>query len=242
MSQKLSFECISPRVHALSKRGPGGWPLAMLAIELPRRAGADLELVVYSPTYCGPGTFEAVEALGRPTVFVAPNHYHHMSLKRFRERWPDVPAIASPTAQGRLARLGYDGLVAPGMANDVLGDVHAVACEGTKSGELWLTFSGASNESSKEETTLVCCDAFFNVSAGLDWPASWIMQALRSYRGLSLGRTYGWFAVGDAPTYVRWATSRLEALAPTRLVVSHGDAVSDEALASRLMKLIRERL
>jgi hypothetical protein len=51
-------------------------------------------------------------------------------------------------------------------------------------------------------------------------------------------------AVADRRAYARWATSAIAELGPTRLALSHENAVRDEALTltEALARRIRERL
>ena len=79
----------------------GGWQRAMVLVRLPGGG-----LLVHSPTWVGPATFAKVEAFGEPRVLFAPNHFHHMFLARFRERWPGARAVAGGVALGRLRGWG----------------------------------------------------------------------------------------------------------------------------------------
>jgi hypothetical protein len=53
------------------RRDAAGWWLGMRVV----RVGE--ELVVYSPTRTSDDVFERLDALGRVSVLVAPNHFHH---------------------------------------------------------------------------------------------------------------------------------------------------------------------
>ena len=78
----------------------------MFAIPLP-----DGGVLIHSPTWLGDdSTFSRIEAVGTPRVLFAPNHFHHLSLARFRDRYPQALAVATWTALTRLQAKGHEGL------------------------------------------------------------------------------------------------------------------------------------
>ena len=68
--------------------------------------------LIYSPTWLGDdGTFARVEAVGTPRVLLAPNHFHHLSLARFRARYPEVDCRKCEIGEfPRLEAKGHRGL------------------------------------------------------------------------------------------------------------------------------------
>jgi hypothetical protein len=94
---------VAPRLFRVENVAPSGWSWNMLLVRL-----ADGDLLVHSPTWAGEGTFEAVEALGRPSVLFAPNHFHHLPCDAFasaiRARAPSPARRRSRAFASRATR------------------------------------------------------------------------------------------------------------------------------------------
>src|SRR5207237_191820 len=131
-----------------------GWSLNMAAVRLPSGG-----LLLHSPVYAGPESFAQVEALGRPEVLFAPNHFHHLSLPRYVERYPSALAVASSAALPRLRRKGHSTLrPLEESASRLPPGARWLPCAGTRSGEAWLSVPG------ERGSTLLVADAFFAVT------------------------------------------------------------------------------
>jgi hypothetical protein len=228
----IRSEEVLPGVHRLEKLLPWGFSLSMHVMALP-----DGGVLVHSPTWCGDGTFEAVDALGEVRAIVVPNHFHHRSLARFRARYPRARAVASAAARPRLARKGHAALGdLDELAPLLPAGAHAIACAHMRSGEAWLTWPAPGGPA------LVVCDAFFHLVRPLRGVRGWVLRRLRIAPGLCFGWTTKWLAVGDRARFSAWATATLAELAPRWLVPSHGAALQDERLAARLAELLATRL
>src|SRR5690606_30798518 len=135
----------------LERRTPSGWTIGMILVPI-----ADGGLLVYSPTWLGEDTVARVRAHGEPRVIVAPNAFHHLSLGRYREAFPEAMAVAADAARGRLERKGHRGVAPLEEAATALGDgVALVAVPHTKTGESWVVIDG------DRGPTWVTGDAFF---------------------------------------------------------------------------------
>lgn len=193
--------------------------------------------LIYGPTWLGPGTFEKVEAIGTPRLLVLPNHYHHLSLARFRERYPDAGVVAGERALARLDKKGHRGVRSAGEAGvSLAGGVELVECPGCKSGELWVTV-----EHGGERTWLVG-DAFFCIERPLTGLTGAMLRLLQIGRGLRIGQTFRWLVLDDEATYRRWLLSQLAAEPPTRVGFCHGEMISGDGVAERLVELAERRL
>jgi hypothetical protein len=232
---------VRDRAVRLEKVLPSGWSLNMHLVPLGRG-----RLLVYGPTWLGADTFTQVERYGEPAVIVAPNHFHHLSLTRFRERYPKAASVAHEGALPRLLSKGHRGLIgsaqfssAPGNAGVPEGvppGVELVACEGTKSGELWLTIRD------ETATTLLVGDAFFNVTRDTTGIVGLALRLLQTAPGLSIGSTWRWLQLSDRERYVAWALELLGDTKPTRLCVCHGEDFESDDLVDVLTALIQRRL
>lgn len=223
---------VAPGVHILDVEKSGGWRVSMPVLSLP--GGGSL---LYSPTWAGEGTFEAVSALGAPRALVAPNHFHHLALGRYAERFPEARQVASEGATPRLRSLGHASVSIPAVDASLYGDAVAFhPCEGTRSGEMWCSVKG------EDGVTLAVCDAFFNVPGPLTGVFGALLRATKTGPGLMVGRTFKTLALRDRALYRRWARETLEALRPTRVVFCHGDTLEGDDLAERMLAATDERL
>jgi hypothetical protein len=221
---------IVPGIWRWEKVASSGWCWNMLALRL--RSGG---LLVHSPTWLGEGTFEALERLGTPELLLAPNHFHHLDLERFRARWPGAIAIASRQALQRLARQGHAGMIEAGEAGERLAEgARFLPNEGARSGEVWLLVPPG--------PTLIVCDAFFDIERPVSGVIGFALRSLRVVPGLQVSRTFRWLALSDPARYLAWATETLERERPTRMVPSHGEPIEAPDLASRLVASLRAAL
>lgn len=203
---------------------------------VPLRDGGTL---IYSPTWLGDeSTFSQVEALGVPRVLLAPNHFHHLSLERFRARYPDAIAVAAKSALSRLQAKGHRGLRDVMEVEDLLPAGSRVLCpEGLRSGETWLSLAGEN-----DARTLLVGDAFFHVLRPVKGVPAFFLRRLHTLPGLCIGDTFRWLAVRDRAAYRRWATDVLAREQPRRLAVCHGEILASDDLAQRLISLVEARV
>jgi hypothetical protein len=209
----------------------GGWERAMILVRLP--AGG---ILVHSPTWVGPEAFAKVEAFGEPRLLFAPNHFHHLSLARFRERWPDAIAVAGGLALPRLRRLGHEAVARVDEAAAALPQgARWLECAGTRAGETFLSLP------IEGRRAWVVCDAFFNIGR-VTGPVGLVMRSLKGGPGLSIGQTFNWVALKDRATYRAWILDALERERPTELWMSHGETVTRDDLPEVLAELVKTRV
>lgn len=215
----MTPDLVAPQVHRFERlTGDGGWGLNMLVAHLPDRG-----LLLYSPTWLGPGTFEALDALGDVRVLVAPNHFHHMSLPRFRERYPKAIAVTSDGAFPRLTKQGHVELHPLAAAEPHLPPgAHFIQPPGLRSGEAWLSLPGEGGP------TWLVCDAWFNVTRKLTGLMSLFARVTRTGPGLSVGRTFRVLGVSDRATFLPFARTELDRERPAILLPSHGEPILAE--------------
>lgn len=192
-----------------------GWVLNMSLVRLPSGG-----VLVHSPTF-GDGIFEQVESVGPPEVLFAPNHYHHLSLGRFRERWPDARAVCSDVARPRLQKKGHAGL--RGLTEVKLpAGASFIELPSVKTGEAWLSLRGDGGP------TWIVCDGFFHMEETPPGPIGWILRWLDVAPGLKLGRSFRWM-IRDKRAYKAWLLDTLRRERPRRIVFSHGKPLVDNA-------------
>lgn len=218
----MSPDLVAPRVHRFQRHLPkSGFVNNMLAVELPSGG-----LLLHSPTWLGEGTFDAVDALGEVRVLLAPNHFHHLSLPRFRERYPKAIAVASEAAIPRLLKKGHAGVAPLAEAAALLPEgAHFLEPQGLSTGEAWVSLPGDGGP------TWLVCDAWFHVRTPLRGFEGAVLRALATGPGLRVGRTFKWLAVRDRAAYVEAARGAIEREKPAILVPSHGDPIVCEGTA-----------
>lgn len=227
LTRTIAAEEVAPHLFRVEKVAPSGWSWNMLLVRF-----SDGSLLIQSPTWAGEGTFEAVEAIGRPTVLFAPNHFHHLHLERFRQRYPQARAVASNAALPRLRKQGHEGLTAIESLS-LPSEVRVIAPPGLKNGEVWLAVDGDG-----AGPTLVVSDSFFHLTRRVIGLMGFALRVLGVTPGLRVGRTFRWVGVKDRKGYRAWARETLVALAPARLACSHGDVVASPTLGSDLVRVI----
>jgi hypothetical protein len=219
-------------IVSLEKVLPDGWGLNMVLVPL---AGG--RLLVHSPTWLGDDTFGRVAAHGDPAILFAPNHFHHLSLARFRARWPKAVAVASETAIPRLRAKGHEGLVPiDAVANLLPHGARWLPCAGTRAGEAFLSVD---DEGAR---TWVVSDAFFNVARPVTGVAGLALRALQSTGGLRIGSTFLWLALRKVAAYRAWIMDALARESPAKMFFSHGIAAEGADLTERLTQLVASRL
>jgi hypothetical protein len=228
----ITSEEIVPGVHRIEKVFGWGWSLSMHLLALPGGG-----LVVHSPTWCGEGTFEAIDALGEVRAILAPNHFHHASMQRFRERYPAARPLASAVARPRLERKGHAGLGDAGeLAAMLPSGARLIATEEMKNGEVWIAWPAAGG------TALVVCDGFFHVERPVRGFKGWVLRRMKIAPGLAFGWTTKALVVGDRARFRDWATATMREVAPRWLIPSHGATLADDALPDRIAELLAARL
>ena len=214
------------QVVRFERTAPSGWSLNMYV--LPLRNGGTL---VHGATWLGEDTFERIEAHGEPSVLLAPNHYHHVSIPRFRARYPKALVVASPAAIPRLEKQGHKGLEPLTAIAELLPTgVSCLLPEGMRTGETWMDLG---------DGTLLVCDSFFHVNHPVSGFEGFMLRMLGVAPGLRIGATTKYLAVSDKRRYVPWVCATLERLAPKRLLGSHGDPYEDDHLKETLAELTR---
>src|SRR5262245_40759150 len=113
-------------LYELEKIEPSGWCWRSLAVRL-----TDGTFLVVSPIR---GSLTALDALGKPSFALAPNHYHHLGLPELRAKFPELRCIASEAAKERLVSQRGHAFEALDAVRDRLPEgVELLAPEGLKS-------------------------------------------------------------------------------------------------------------
>jgi hypothetical protein len=217
-------------IIAIGRPRKSGWPVSMHVVTL-----GDGGLLVHSPLWVGDETFARVASLGTPRILFAPNHYHHLSLGRFRERWPEAALTASARAIPRLLAQGHEGL-RPLEDVALPKGLRWLVPEGTKSGEAWV---GVDDDGG---ATWIVCDAFFHATGPLAGLEALALRLLKATPGLSIGRTFTGVCLADKARYRDWVREAIARDRPRRVLFSHGEELRGDDTPARLEGALRERL
>lgn len=225
------------KIERIERRDKNGWPLAMHVVDLGPRgsSGGIPDLLVHSPTWIGEPTFERIDALGRPRLIFAPNHFHHLGLPRFRERYGDASVVASAGAIPRLERHKHQDLEKI-EDTPLPSGVRWLVPEGTKSGEAWLSI----DEEGRGPTWIVC-DAFFHANTPVKGLEGAFLRTAKITPGLCIGMTFTLMCITDTKRYARWVHDAIDREKPSRVLFSHGEPLQADAPA-KLHAILDARL
>lgn len=225
-------ECIDSNIGlwSIALIKPNGWSTRTTAIRL-----TDDSLALISPTR---GLQDQVEALGTPSFLVAPNHFHHMGIASYLEKWPDAKAI---TSAGALPRLEKKSDI-PSFGNlDALREVlpsgvTILEAPCLKNGEIMLR--------AETETGIIwsVSDAFFALAEHPTGFMGLVTRATGTSKGLRIGKTFTTLAITDRKVYGAWLREQLETDKPTILIPGHGEIISGPDLYGQIDGLLRSRL
>ena len=217
------------RITRFERRRPSGWPTVMHVVRLYRD-----ELLIHSPTWIDDATFDEIAKLGTPRMLFAPNHFHHLSLARYRERFPKAIVVASADAIPRLHAKGHEDIRST-FEVSLPPDIRWLLPSGTKSGEAWISVDGEAGP------TWIVGDAFFNEHSPVTGFEGSLLKMLSITPGTRLGATFKYLCVRDRKKYKQWTLEALEREKPSRMLMCHGDALN-EHVAPRLSELLHSRL
>lgn len=220
-------------LYELEKVVDSGWCWRALAVRL-----TDGSSLVVSPVK---GTLEksaaSLEAIGRPSFALAPNHFHFLGLREARDRYPELTCVSSAVAARRLtSKCGHAFGSLDALRERLPSSITVLEPPGIKTGELWL------RAETERGVAWVVSDAFFSVENPLKGMMGMILRATQTAPGLRIGSTFLWLALGDRRAYRRWLEERIEEDRPRLLVPSHGDVTHDDGLPDRLRALAAARL
>jgi hypothetical protein len=212
-----------------AKHRSSGWPLAMHVITLEEGG-----LLVHSPTWIDEQTIAELRAMGTPRILFAPNHFHHLSLERYRALFPEATVVASAGAIPRLRAKGHEGLRSTDEV-ELPSGLRWLVPGGTSSGEAWLAIDG------EDGPTWIVCDAFFNAPAPLRGVEGAILRLAKTGPGLSIGMTYALLCIRDKARYREWVIDAVTRERPRSILFSHGEPLQTDVTPA-VTAIIRRRL
>ncbi len=223
-----------PGLWAADKRSSANWHWRATALPL---AGGGALVISPLPDPGDDDVAHLEATVGVPAIALAPNHYHWMALPAWRERYPELPVVASSVAARRLRKkLGFDLGDLDAARERLPAGAELVEPPGLKNGEVWLRLEHGGR------VAWIVSDAFFNVEEKTRGLFGFLLRITGTVPGLRIGRTFTFAAVGDKPGYRDWLLDRIAADRPAVLVPGHGNILTGDDLPERLDALVRARL
>jgi hypothetical protein len=201
-------------------------PLRMTAVRL--SSGA---VWLHSPVRFDAALADQIAALGHVRWIVGPNCLHHLHLGTWAARFPDAELWAAPGLAHKRGDLTFTGTLGEGKS-PWGPEIEMLPIEGSpKIGEI-VFFHRASK-------TLVVTDLLFNVLHTRGFGTPWVLRMMGTHRKLAMSRAWR-FGIRDRHALAE-SGRRVLALDPQRLVVAHGEVITelrDGALAHALAWMI----
>lgn len=206
--------------------------LRLPGIRLPSRTVvvrlSDGRVMIHSPLAIDDARARAIEAIGEPSLLVAPSCVHFLFLKKAMDRWPSARVLGAPGLEKKVRGLAFEPLPQSGAPEVLAGDLAVRRVEG-------FPYIGEHVFFHEKTRTLVCTDLVFNIheARGLGLPI--FLRLVGAWKKLAQSRFWRFLARDRAAA----AASVADVLAWPfeRIVMAHGDVVEADGrdrLASAL--------
>lgn len=187
-------------------------------------------LVVTPGTPVGEATWEQLARWGTPRFLLAPNHFHHIGLAAWKERFPAATVVAHPRALARLRKR------LKGIPVEDLAPLEAALPTGmrllsppmAKQGETWVSLK------TSEGTGWFVTDSLLNEERLPGGPLGLLMRILGFRAGLQTNPFFKRVFLSDKAAYKAWVNAELERDRPTLFVPSHGAVLRGADVVSRI--------
>lgn len=174
---------LAPREARVEKLGDDIWTVGQPLVI----GGADLgtrmtvvrigdELMLHSPVRIDDALAGELDRLGRVRWLVAPCAYHHLFVRRAKERWPDAVVLAVPGVQKKQPKLAIDGMLPDDRPREWAESLDAIFIAGMPR----LDEIAVLHRPSK---TLVLTDFLFNIPHLEGWLGRTMLKMAGSYGG-----------------------------------------------------------
>jgi hypothetical protein len=187
----------------------------------------DNSLCLFSPVLgLGIEALASLDALGRVSYLLAPNHYHHLGLTEYAAAFPQASLCAADGAIPRLQKLaGLEFTDLSALSARLPKTMTILEPAGLKTGEVWVRC--------QQGATV----AWLVVDAIAGPKVTTRAQRFERPEYLTTFPSYG---VRDRDVYRAWFTGRLAADQPTLVVPCHGGVLAAADLPARLSRMDQE--
>lgn len=160
--------------------------------------------------------YAELDALGPVKYIVVPNGWHRLDAKTYVQRYPKAKVIAPRGSKKRVEQIVKVDLEALDEGGVVVADV-----AGTKRMECVMTVKTG------PRTTVVFCDAVFNMPHRSGIPGFVLKHITQSSGGVKMSRIARWFLIRDKQAFAA-QLEQLASQAPARVIVSHHQVIAND--------------
>lgn len=178
-------------------------------------------VAVISPIAFDDAAAAAIDALGPVEHIVAPNLLHHLHLPAAIARWPGARVHGAPGLSDKRPDVRFDAVLG---SEPIDRDLETIAIAGAPGISECALFHRPSR-------ALVVTDLLFHVRRPRGFFTPWVLWLVGAPAG-TLGQSRAWrFATKDRAAAAASARALVD-LRPERLVLAHGEPITDEVPAS----------
>jgi hypothetical protein len=204
---------------------PGGMHLPSRTT-IVRLAGGGL--VLHSPLAIDDATAKSIDALGEVRFLVAPNCLHWMFLKAAKKRYPSARVFGAPGVEKKLGVFPFELLPEAGHIEGIGEDLHVVRVQG-------VPFMSEHAFFHPRSRSLIVTDLVFNVRHCRGFMMNLFLRLVGAHEKAAQSRVWR-FLVKDRAA-AAGSVSKILGWEFDRVVVAHGDVVSDDARESARLAL-----
>ncbi len=196
---------------------PGGLRLPGRTTIVRLASGA---LVVHAPLAIDDATATEIGAIGDVRFLIAPNCLHWMFLKSAKERYPDSRVLGAPGLENKLGPSFFEPLPGSRHIEGIGRDLRIERIEGAPRMSEHVFFHDRSG-------SLIVTDLMFNVQRCQSSLMSVLLRLAGAYRKTAQSRVWR-LLVKDRAAAAK-SVSKVLSWDFQRVVVAHGDVVSEDA-------------
>jgi hypothetical protein len=181
-------------------------------------------LFVHSPVPLDEAGHGALAALGSVAFIVAPNRYHHLFIRAWRERYPDALVCGAPGLREKRPTVRFDRVLGDHSEPEWFGELEQHWFAGMPALNEIVFFDGASR-------TLLLTDVCQHITARQPRPVSWLARALGVHERLAMSRSLRLLMLRDREA-AKSSRDRILAWDFERVIVAHDTIVERDGRAA----------
>lgn len=199
---------------------------------------SDKQFLVYSP---GDQTTaemaQQIIPVGSEIFLLAPNFYHNLGLRIWKEIFPDAKPVAAAAAINRLEKkTGIRAENLGSLKKALPKHISLIELPHNRIGEVWLDIQMA------DERIWAVCDAIFNFSSLRGGLMGFFMKLNRMGPGIEMSRMYEYLGTSNKKKYGEWLLQELHDKKPSCFIPLHGEFYREPDLVVKLESLAKSRL
>lgn len=175
-------------------------------------------LLIHSPVTLSDEIVNQVRKLGKVSILVSPNLYHHLSLSRTQAQFPEARTVAPRGLSEKVEGLTVDEEISDALPPELASDFDFVAIEGASRFNEFVLMHRPSQ-------SLLVGDYFFNIqrTRGLLTPT--LLRLTGTYKVAAQSRL--WRRITEDRAKMKQSALSVLALPFQRIIMCHGDILDD---------------